>query len=65
VGLTDRMEALGGRLTVHSPPGAGTTLQVALPLNVPPEPGLLTAGTGPPDGTRPGHSVKPEHPRNR
>jgi signal transduction histidine kinase len=65
VGLTDRMEALGGRLTLHSPPGAGTTLQVALPLNVPPEPGLLTAGTGPPDGTRPGHSVKPEHPRNR
>ncbi|MCU1614509.1 MAG: histidine kinase [Frankiales bacterium] len=32
VGLTDRVEALGGRLTVHSPPGAGTTLRVTLPI---------------------------------
>jgi signal transduction histidine kinase len=31
VGLTDRVEALGGRLTVHSPPGAGTTVEVVLP----------------------------------
>ena len=35
VGLTDRVEALGGRLALHSPPGAGTTLQVALPLTSP------------------------------
>jgi hypothetical protein len=35
VGLTDRVEALGGRLTVESPPGAGTALQVALPLTAP------------------------------
>ena len=33
VGLTDRVEALGGRLTLHSPPGAGTTAQVELPLH--------------------------------
>ena len=34
-GLKDRIEALGGRISLHSPPGAGTTLQIALPLNGP------------------------------
>jgi signal transduction histidine kinase len=37
-GLTDRVEALGGTITVHSPPGEGTTLQVWLPLSTPAEP---------------------------
>jgi signal transduction histidine kinase len=32
IGLTDRVEALGGRLTLTSPPGAGTAIQVVLPL---------------------------------
>jgi signal transduction histidine kinase len=32
VGLKDRVEALGGRIWLHSPPGAGTTLRVELPL---------------------------------
>jgi GAF domain-containing protein/ketosteroid isomerase-like protein len=32
VGLIDRVEALGGRLSVRSPSGAGTTLEVVLPL---------------------------------
>jgi signal transduction histidine kinase len=32
VGLTDRVEALGGRLTFNSPSGGGTALQVVLPL---------------------------------
>jgi signal transduction histidine kinase len=32
VGLKDRMEALGGRLSVQSAPGAGTTVQAELPL---------------------------------
>jgi signal transduction histidine kinase len=32
VGLTDRVEALGGKLTLHSPPGGGTTLRFDLPL---------------------------------
>ena len=32
VGLKDRVEALGGRMSLHSPPGAGTTLSVELPL---------------------------------
>jgi signal transduction histidine kinase len=30
-GLADRVEALGGRLTVSSPPGRGTTLRAELP----------------------------------
>jgi signal transduction histidine kinase len=37
-GLTDRVEALGGTITVHSPPGEGTTLQIWLPLSAPAEP---------------------------
>ncbi len=32
VGLNDRVESLGGTLTILSPPGAGTTLHAKLPL---------------------------------
>jgi signal transduction histidine kinase len=32
VGLKDRVEALGGRIVVNSPPGVGTSLRVELPL---------------------------------
>jgi signal transduction histidine kinase len=32
VGLRDRVEALGGRLVVTSPPGAGTTVEATLPI---------------------------------
>jgi signal transduction histidine kinase len=32
VGLADRVETLGGTIAVHSPPGAGTSLHVELPL---------------------------------
>jgi signal transduction histidine kinase len=32
VGLTDRVEALGGHLSVRSPLGKGTTVEIALPL---------------------------------
>jgi signal transduction histidine kinase len=32
LGLKDRAEALGGHLRLHSPPGAGTTLEIELPL---------------------------------
>lgn len=32
VGLKDRVEAAGGELTIHSPPGKGTLLAVELPL---------------------------------
>jgi GAF domain-containing protein len=33
LGLTDRVEALGGRLAVHSPRGGGTAVEVMLPLS--------------------------------
>jgi signal transduction histidine kinase len=33
VGLKDRVEPLGGTITVKSPPGAGTSLHVELPLH--------------------------------
>jgi signal transduction histidine kinase len=32
IGLTDRVQALGGTLTVLSPPGQGTTVRVELPV---------------------------------
>jgi signal transduction histidine kinase len=35
VGLTDRIDALGGRFALHSPHGAGTVVEVVLPLTVP------------------------------
>jgi signal transduction histidine kinase len=35
IGLKDRVEALGGTMSVASPPGQGTTLLVELPLAVP------------------------------
>jgi hypothetical protein len=53
LGLRDRAEALGGHLQLHSPPGAGTTLEVTLllrdltePDETPPAP-LLPAPTTP------------------
>ena len=33
VGLTDRVEALGGKLSLHSPRSGGTTLQIDLPVS--------------------------------
>jgi signal transduction histidine kinase len=32
IGLKDRVEALGGRISLHSPPDAGTTVEITLPL---------------------------------
>jgi len=32
IGLTDRVQALGGTITIHSPMGEGTTLRVDLPI---------------------------------
>jgi signal transduction histidine kinase len=37
VGLRDRAEALGGHLQLYSPPKAGTTLEIDLPLHNPSE----------------------------
>jgi PAS domain S-box-containing protein len=36
VGLIDRVEALGGRFALHSPPGHGTKIAIDLPLTAPP-----------------------------
>jgi hypothetical protein len=47
VGLKDRAEALGGRIWLHSPPGAGTSVQVSLPLGGPSVPGLPAGQTMP------------------
>jgi signal transduction histidine kinase len=33
LGLVDRVEALGGKLTITSPPGAGTSLLATIPLD--------------------------------
>jgi signal transduction histidine kinase len=35
-GLADRVEALGGRLRIVSPPGGGTTLTAEMPCPVSP-----------------------------
>ncbi|MFF5493141.1 nitrate- and nitrite sensing domain-containing protein [Streptomyces aquilus] len=35
IGLVDRVEAIGGKLELGSPPGAGTTLRARLPLDAP------------------------------
>ncbi|MDT4945507.1 MAG: hypothetical protein QOH14_2240, partial [Pseudonocardiales bacterium] len=32
VGIIDRVEALGGTLLLRSPPGAGTSVELALPI---------------------------------
>jgi signal transduction histidine kinase len=33
LGLKDRAEAIGGRISLESPPGSGTSLVVELPLD--------------------------------
>jgi hypothetical protein len=51
---------------VISPPGAGTTVQVMLPLTASGSPGLRAAGTSPPSGpgtgTGPGRPAEPNRP---
>jgi signal transduction histidine kinase len=60
VGLIDRVEALGGQLTLRSSPGTGTTVDVALPLTDRTLPmsrgsaGLTLALSGPPVLAKPG-----------
>ena len=48
VGLRDRAEALGGRLQLDSPPGAGTTMDITLPLDNRVESGLAPETSGQP-----------------
>ena len=46
-GLADRVEALGGRLTIVSPPGQGTRLTAELPLSTPGQPASADPAPGP------------------
>jgi signal transduction histidine kinase len=51
-GLRDRIEALGGRIKLESPPGSGTLIEVEIPIRAPAdrdgEPdGLLSPATTP------------------
>ena len=46
-GLADRVEALGGRLTIISPPGQGTRLRAELPLSTPGQPASADPAPGP------------------
>jgi len=53
VGIKDRAEALGGRISLRSPPGAGTAVDIVLPLSdpagpLPPQAGPSLSGDGPP-----------------
>ena len=57
VGLKDRAETLGGRIWLHSPPGAGTALQITLPLDGPTGPGLPPGAVGQP--TMPAAAMQP------
>ena len=60
VGLIDRIEALGGRFALDSPPGHGTRISVEMPLTAEPIGGVARA----PGGTRSipddGHSAAAE-----
>jgi signal transduction histidine kinase len=63
IGLKDRIEAAGGRITLHSPPGAGTTVQITLPLTGPSRPGTAAAAAGgPPDDVGHGSAATPGSP---
>jgi PAS domain S-box-containing protein len=53
VGLIDRVEALGGRFALDSPPGDGTTISVELPLAAQPA-GDVRRGPGRAPGTADG-----------
>lgn len=51
VGLRDRAEALGGRMTLSSPPGKGTSIVVEIPLSQPPtDTPVASVGPAPPSG---------------
>jgi PAS domain S-box-containing protein len=51
VGLIDRVEAIGGRFALDSPPTDGTRISIELPLAIQPA-GDLERGTGPPRDAR-------------
>jgi signal transduction histidine kinase len=56
VGLRDRVEALGGRLALHSSPGTGTSVQVELPVG---QARPAAAGGAGPGAAHSAHAVPP------
>ena len=54
LGLKDRVEALGGRISLQSAAGAGTIMQIALPLDAPSRPGRPPAAHRMRQATAPG-----------
>jgi signal transduction histidine kinase len=46
IGLRDRVEAVGGSMTVTSPAGGGTLIEVSLPVTASGNPGVRPAGSG-------------------
>jgi GAF domain-containing protein len=61
VGLKDRVEALGGRIFLDSPPGAGTSLRVELPLTASNGASLLLSVTHPSRSFRSQHPIRFVH----
>jgi signal transduction histidine kinase len=59
IGLKDRAEALGGHLQLHSPPQAGTTLDITLPI-APGRPELPPAAAGISDYAGRGPAADPQ-----
>jgi PAS domain S-box-containing protein len=51
VGLSDRVEALGGRFALDSPPGQGTKISIEMPLTA--EPIDIGGGSAPSEGSSP------------
>jgi signal transduction histidine kinase len=49
-GLKDRVEAIGGRLSLDSPPEAGTALDILLPVDYPGRPWQPAGAADPPPG---------------
>jgi signal transduction histidine kinase len=62
VGLKDRVEALGGRISLRSPPGAGTAVNIVLPLDDPGRAGVPAGVAGPPDDAGRGPAASPGPP---
>jgi signal transduction histidine kinase len=61
-GLKDRVETLGGRIWLHSRPGAGTAVQITLPLGAPGRAGLAAGVAGPPGEAGRDHAAGPGSP---
>jgi signal transduction histidine kinase len=62
VGLKDRVEALGGRISLRSPPGSGTAVKIVLPLDDPGRARLPAGVSGLPRDAGRGRAASPRAP---